>query len=247
MSIDVKKLKLNVAEDLGPRENAKLTVGFLHGIAADASSFWKTIAAIHGEEKFSEVRLVSFDLLGAGESLSSGELEYNYEEQLAALSNSLSDLGISGPLVLVGHSMGTLIATRFAAKNPGTVRELILVSPPIYTPEDIKNPLFEKAMAGFRAVVAGKNPEVAETKAFNNEISNIVSDPENYRYLAETKVPTSLIYGDADEIIASFNLPKVLKANPRIRAIRTIGTHGISSVKIAEIKRELERILSEVI
>lgn len=246
-SVKKQDLELNVAYDFCQTKEPKLTVVFIHGIAADASSFQKAATTLAENPTFENVRFLAFDLLGVGKSLTTDELEYDYDEQLTALKNTLDKLEIKTPLVLVGHSMGTLIATRFAAKNPGMVEELILVSPPIYTPEDIKSPLYKKAMAGFRAVITAKNPEFLEQKSFNNELEKIVSDLENYRFLIETKKSTTLIYGDGDEIIASFNIPKVLAANEKIKAIKTVGTHGISSAKTAKIAEELERILDEII
>ncbi len=240
-------LELSKTHDFCQSKNPKLTVVFIHGIAASSASFKNTLDYLEGTRSMQNVRFVTFDLLGAGKSYTSDRLEYNFDEQLVALENSIKKLRIKTPLVLVGHSMGTMVATRYAATHKKEIRELILVSPPIYRVEDIKSPMFAQAMGGFREAVKQKNREVIKTKAFNNEIDNIISNTKNYDFLAKMTKPTTLIFGDKDLIIAAFNIPKLLKENSKIRAIKTSGTHGVSRDKYTKILPELERILNEAL
>lgn len=239
--INLSQLELNKAYDMRP-ENPQITAVFLHGITADSSSFAKTFNYLRELPIAEKIRFVAYDLLGSGKSPSGDELNFGFEEQLAALNNSIEKLNYSTPLVLIGHSMGTLIATRYATKNINTVKQLILVSPPVYTREDLNNPEYELAMDIFKKVVAQKNPEAVESKIFKNEINLIVKNPENYQFLAQITVPTTLIYGELDEIIASFNIPKLLQENSKIVAIKTADGHGLSkekNTKIAEILAEV--------
>lgn len=240
-------LELKKVHDFCERRKPRLTVIFIHGIASSSLSFKKAIDYLEGTRSMRDVRFVAFDLLGAGKSYTSDKLEYNFDEQLAALDNSVKKLKLGTPVVLVGHSMGTLIATRFADSHRRLVKELILVSPPIYRKQDIESPAFEEAMAGFRATMARKDKKVLEQKSFNSEIKNIVSNVRNYNFLVGTTKPTTIIYGDKDAIIAPFNIPGVLKKNEKISAIRTLGTHGVSHDKYTKILTELERILNEAV
>ncbi|MDO4611519.1 MAG: alpha/beta hydrolase [Candidatus Saccharibacteria bacterium] len=240
-------LELSKTHDFCESKSPKLTVVFVHGIAATSASFKNTLDYLEGTRSMQDVRFVTFDLLGAGKSYTSDRLEYNFDEQLTALENSIKKLHAKTPLVLVGHSMGTMIATRYAAAHKKEVRELILVSPPIYRAEDIKSPAFAQAMIGFREVMKQKNREAIKSKAFNNEIKNIVSNTKNYDFLVKTTKPTTLIFGDKDLIIATFNIPKLLKENSKVRAIKTSGTHGVSRDKYTKILPELERILNETL
>ena len=86
------------------------------------------------------------------------------------------------------------------------VNGLILISAPMYRKEDIKNPMFERAMDGFRSAVAVKSKGLLKSKAFNNEMEKIVLDGENYEYLLRLSKSTVIIYGELDTIIASFNV-----------------------------------------
>ena len=54
-----------------------------------------------------------------------------------------------------------------------------------------------------------------------------------------------MVYGELDQIIAPFNIPKVLKENSHIEAIKTVGTHGMKSDKYAPVAEALKRFLSK--
>ena len=76
-------------------------------------------------------------------------------------------------------------------------------------------------------------------------MDKIVLNKNNYKTLAELNIPTVLIYGDADTLIASYNIPKILKDNPKyITAIKTIGRHGVSRDKYNKIRGVLEETLN---
>ena len=221
-----------------------MTAIFIHGIASNANTFNGLLEYLETKESLKNVRLISFDLLGSGESLDSDELNYNYKDQLEALDNSIRELSIHGPIVLVGHSMGTLISTRYAYTN-SNVKKLVLISPPVYTKKDLENPAFKKAMEGFQEIVGQKNRKVLESKAFNNEMKYIVANEENYDYLAGVKIPTDLIYGELDHIIASFNIPKLLKKNSKIKAFKTVGRHSITKDKYKKVLESIEEALND--
>lgn len=238
------KLELFKTHDFCASNEPFLTVVMIHGIAADSSSYTKALDHLEKEDSLKKVRFVTFDLLGAGKSLKSDDLEYNYEEELEALHNSILTLKIDTPLVLIGHSLGTFIVTRYASKYKSEVNQLILISPPVYTPADLKHPDFKKGMEAFELGVGAKNPAYLKTKAFQNLMKNIVLDKDNYDVLSHLDVPTILIYGIHDQLIASYNIPGILKINPDcLSAIKTDGRHSVTSDKYEEIGKLLERIL----
>ena len=239
------KLILTKTHDFCAVKEPKLTVVFIHGIAADSSSFANALEYLEKQSSLSDIRFVAYDLLGSGQSYTDDRLNYDLDEQIEALHNSLEELNPNTPLVLVGHSMGTFIVTRYASIYNESITYLILISPPIYTKEDLENPAFEKGMEVFRDAVSLKNRKILETKAFNNSIKNIVQNRDNYKTLANIEIKTTLIYGDADQFIASFNLPKILADNPNyITAIKTVGHHSVSHEKYHKMADILERILN---
>lgn len=238
-------MELHKAYDRKVVEKPRATVVMIHGIASDSTSYNALLEVLEQREDLRDLRIVTFDLLGSGKSVSDDSLEYTYEEQLEALHNGILHLDLDSPLVLAGHSMGTFIVTRYASMYPGEVARLVLISPPVYTPEDFDNPLFKLGIEGFKQTVAAKHPNVVEQKAFINSMKNIVLDRDNYGVLAGMRVPTVLIYGDEDQLIASDNIPELLEKNPKIKAVKTHGHHGVSKDKFEKIFKVLKEGMDE--
>ena len=238
-------LELAKTVDISKTNEPELTVVFLHGIAADSSSYDGLIGYLMKEDSMRNIRMVAFDWLGAGKSYTSDELNYDFKEQLLALENSISKLDVKCPIIIVAHSMGTMMATRFAKSHKNLVEGLVLVSAPIYTKKDIENPMFKKAMDGFKEVVKHKSEGLLESKAFNNEIKNIVSNTKNYDFLVGIEQPTIIIYGELDKIIAPFNLPRLLKTNSNISAVKTPGSHGVTIDKYGKIATAIKSFEKE--
>ena len=71
------------------------------------------------------------DLLGFGDSpwLAS---DFGPDDHVAALIRCLDEAGVDEPALLVGHSLGALIAIRLAVTQPARVRSVIAIAPTIY-------------------------------------------------------------------------------------------------------------------
>ena len=241
------KLILEKTNDYSNTDSPVLTVVMIHGIASDSSSYDDALGYLKKDKDLTNVRFVTFDLLGSGKSLKDNSLEYDYDEQIEALHNAINGLAVNAPIVLIGHSLGTFIVTRYTKIYPDEVRKLILVSPPIYTPKDFDNPAFWAGIDLFKKAIGAKNPKTLEDKAFNNSMEKIVLCRDNYQTLAEIKTPTTLIFGTEDRIIASYNVPGVIKKNKHIKAIPTIGHHGVTKDKYTKIATILKETLNETI
>ncbi|MBR2543914.1 alpha/beta hydrolase [Candidatus Saccharibacteria bacterium] len=241
------ELSLEKTNDYSSTDSPVLTVVMIHGIASNSSTYDDALKYFEKEKNLEKVRFVTFDLLGSGKSLKDDSLEYNYDEQIEALHNAIIKLGTDTPIVLIGHSLGTFIVTRYTKTYPDGIQKLILVSPPIYSPKDFDNPAFWAGIDMFKKVLGAKNPEVLKEKAFNNSMDNIVLCRDNYQTLAEIKVPTTLIFGTEDRIIASHNIPSIIKKNKNLKAIPTIGHHGVTKEKYTKITTILEETISEII
>ena len=240
-----RQLKLAKTHDYCVSGKPKLTVILIHGIASSSATFEGALSYLEGTKSLSDVRFVTYDLLGAGKSMKSDELKYDFTEQLEALDNSVRELEINTPVVMVGHSMGTMIVSRFTDNHKSLVNKVVLISAPVYREEDVKNPMFEKALDGFKVAVSQKNKSVLDDKTFNNELKYIVSNPNNYSFLARLSKPTYIIYGELDRIIAAFNIPGLLRTNKNIRAIRTPSAHSVSRDKYTKMVKILEDSLNE--
>ena len=102
-------------------------VVFLHGLLA-SGRYWDRVVGHLGAAGL-DCRLV--DLLGFGRS-PWPDIAYTLDDHLAALEEWRASAGLAdAPLVLVGHSLGALLALQWAARTP-TVRGAVLVSLPVY-------------------------------------------------------------------------------------------------------------------
>lgn len=101
-------------------------VVLLHGMAG-SNLYWGADFDAIGQR----ARLVAVDLLGFGDSPQSLG-GYGPREHADAVRASLQELGIDEPALVVGHSMGTLVALALATHHPEAVDRLIAFSPPIY-------------------------------------------------------------------------------------------------------------------
>ncbi len=102
------------------------TVILVHGYLA-TSQYWTKL-----RKKLEATNtVVAIDLLGFGMSPKPLWSTYNYSVQIASILATLQKLNISQPFVLMGHSMGALIALRFARLYPEQVHELFLTNMPV--------------------------------------------------------------------------------------------------------------------
>ena len=186
---------------------------------------------------------MAFDLLGSGKSKEGSS--YDYKEQLEALHNSILKLKVKTPLVLVGHSMGSLIVAKYADIYKKSVKKLILASPPVYRPEDLESPAFLAGFKLFEEAISVKDRKVAESAAFLNSMKKIVMNKKNYAMFQSLKTPAVLIYGEADRMIAPFNITRVAKENPKyLSVVRTVGRHGMSRDKYSKMVGMREEVLN---
>jgi pimeloyl-ACP methyl ester carboxylesterase len=124
---------MHVRDDRGGTGKPIATVVFVHGIGNTGATWDGMIADLPHS-----VRLITVDLLGFGDSPKPEWLRYNVREQARALRATLRQLRVHGRLIVVGHSLGALIAIEYARRYPHHTSSLILCAPPLYTPAETK-------------------------------------------------------------------------------------------------------------
>ncbi len=243
-----KPLTLKKKRDFCLSKHPRLTVVFIHGVASSSEAFKNTLNYLSGTPSMRDIRFVTFDLLGAGKSYTSDKLEYDAKEQVEALHNSILKLKLKTPLVLVGHSMGSLVALNYVNTFKKSVKELIMASPPLYTEKDLNHPAFKEAVKRFEDFVGNRHKGMTSKKQFKNSMEKIVLTDKNYKLVSKITTKTILLYGDLDQFISSYNIPALLKANPKyLSAIKTIGAHPMSRDKYQKLVPILEEVLNEIV
>ena len=109
----------------------KITIVFLHGIAASCSAWKEVLPPLMKDEDLRKVRFIALDLIGFGKSEKPDWYGYDYASYRKTLTRTLKKLNVHTPLVICGHSMGCLLAVDYAANGDRIVDQLILISPPV--------------------------------------------------------------------------------------------------------------------
>jgi pimeloyl-ACP methyl ester carboxylesterase len=99
------------------------TVVLLHGISSGAAS-WAGLAALLAQR----YRLIAWDAPGYGNSDALPKAEPRATDYAAALHDLVESLGLES-FYLVGHSLGAMMGSAYAATYPGRVRGLLLADP----------------------------------------------------------------------------------------------------------------------
>ncbi|HEU4849391.1 MAG TPA: alpha/beta hydrolase [Terrimesophilobacter sp.] len=201
-------------------------VVLIHGIASSSVTFEKLVPMLVDRH-----RVISIDLLGFGESPSPADATYTLEEHVAALTRTIDSLRLREPFVLVGHSMGSLIASRYAATNRRRLTRLVLVSPPIYVSPNAIGDRRDRAAMGIylkayeylrsnkaftirnAAMLAKLSPirnvlEVSERNwtAFVLSLENLIESQTTISDLAAVRVPVEVVYGTLDPFLTPAGL-----------------------------------------
>ena len=248
--------KLYVAVDEGEGHPVIL----LHGIASSSATFDMLVPLLRDNH-----RVVSIDLLGFGKSPAPTTVTYTLEEHVAAVERTIRTLRISGRATLVGHSLGSLIAARYAAENPSMLSHLILASPPIYLPGNtVLDPLERFQMEAYRKLQSYMRTnrtfteaaaraasllvpmkgglEVTEKnwRAISLSLENCVEQQTAMTDLAQVKIPVDAIWGTRDPFMA----PAGLRIIERMRGVASTKVEGADHVIRTKFAEELARLVS---
>ncbi|WP_405178194.1 alpha/beta hydrolase [Nocardia sp. NBC_01377] len=101
--------------EYGPRD-AESTVVLLHGHCLRAESW--TYVRDELTRRYVGARVVCYDHRGHGDSATAAQGTYNLDQLGQDLRDVLDAVAPTGPVVLIGHSMGGMTALTYAAQNP---------------------------------------------------------------------------------------------------------------------------------
>ncbi len=247
--------KLNIAADEGDGP----VVILLHGIAASATTFDKVIPPLSEYH-----RCISIDLLGFGASPTPEGGQYTLEEHVASLRVTIASLKLREPFILVGHSLGALLAARYAAQNPTRVSRLVLVSPPVYVASsEIGDPMVRTQvglyMKAYEFLRANKEFTIANGARIakllqistifelseNNwdpfilSLKNCIESQTTVADIAAVTAPIDVVYGALDQFIA----PGTLRI---VEQMQHVTTHRVE-VNDHLIRKRLAKELISVI
>jgi pimeloyl-ACP methyl ester carboxylesterase len=224
-----------------------VTVLFLHGIGASSKVWQPVIRRLAGEP----CRLFVCDLLGFGESSKPTWAEYSTEDHARAVIHTLAQKRVKRPIIIVGHSMGCLIAVHIARLRPDLVKQLILYEMPLYAglPEKrrykvrrdlyfalynriVKHPEFSptnsRVIQKLAAHVVGFTISRETWIPFVRSLKNTIMQQTTLEDLKRVQVPTEAIYGSLDMVVIRGNPRQVFGEAEHIHTQVITGRHSIS-------------------
>ncbi len=244
-------------------QGAGLPLVFLHGFPFDRGVWQKQFEALR-----SSYRVIAPDLRGLGESetLTGPTTMEQYAADLQALLQQLA----TGPVVLIGHSMGGYVALAFARRFPEMLGGLVLVctkaGPDTADAAAARWAMAERVKAeGVRVVVEGMAPKMlaadnqdprmaAEVRGFMaaskpegviGALLGMAERPDSTGLLARLAVPTLVITGADDRLIPPAESEQLAKQIPgaQLRVIPHAG-HLVAFEQPEEFNRALQEWLS---
>ena len=102
------------------------SIVLLHGMATSLK-YWDSYIRKLSKNN----RVIAVDLMGFGRSPQSAS-DYTPGTHVQAIRQTLESLNVREPITLVGHSMGALIALKFAVNFPSEISKLVLTGMPVY-------------------------------------------------------------------------------------------------------------------
>lgn len=259
---------LHVGKDTGPAR-PELTIVFIHGLA-NSHAMWQNITA---KIDTKHVRVLSMDLLGFGESPKPSWLIYNTLTQARALRYTLRARQVFGPVIIVGHSLGALVAVQYASKYPTRVASLLLCSPPFYKPSNLPQGArvgritqpddayhvlyrnsrhqqeFSMRLALFlkSANLLSKHFTISEA-TMPAIVSSLEMSIENQTSLDDAKkltTPTEIIHGQFDPFVIKRHLKEIEKQNSNVHVSIIAAGHEINGpIYRAAVTKQLQKLLS---
>ena len=209
----------------------------LHGFLSSAN-YWSKLQPILARVGY---RVVAIDLLGFGNAPKPNESEYDYVDHIKYIEATLKKLNIVKPFVMVGHSMGALLAARYGKVHAGNIRSLILLHPPLYR-DTLQTRLTLRstgmiyrflldspyrrlgwtAIKLFRPAVLGRHSHQSREKS----LANIIEAAEMFRDLKAITPSTLLLVGRKDRKEYMENISKFSVSSSVSIVVENINHHS---------------------
>lgn len=244
-------------------KKARATLLMIHGIGNNGHAWDDVIKQLPDD-----IRIITIDLLGFGRSPRPKWIEYNAVQQARSVMRTYLELAVPEQVIIVGHSLGSLIGIEIAKRYPLLVRSMVLCSPPLYRPEDPETKAFlpkpDKVLRGIYRTVQ-KRPEdflrvatiAMKYKLVNKVFSVTDENIDTYMASLETaivnqtsindaqriKVPTILINGKLDPVVIGDNLRQLAAQHDNITYKGVMAGHeikgGMVMAAVKSIKQQL--------
>lgn len=209
----------------------------LHGFLSN-SRYWQRLTSLLVAAGY---RVVAIDLLGFGRARTARS-RFDYDAHVAHLYRSLALLGVREPVTLIGHSMGALIAARYAVLHPGHVARVGLVNPPLYASGAEAHSTLRGTSRLYRMLLDSRRRHLVWTIAHrvlrtrigrhtpharDLSLRRVIETAEAFDDLARIRVPTLVVVGSRDRPEYARNL-RDFEPQPNVRVKFLDGGHHVA-------------------
>lgn len=240
------------------------TLVFLHGIG-NSGKTWDEVSM----DLPDNVNLIVVDLLGFGDSPKPDWATYDARTQANSLAKTLLKIGLRRNTIIIGHSMGSLVAVEFAKRYPKWTQALILCSPPLYQvdPDDDKKLFAERDEQLRRLYEFGiKNPNnivklsrlAKKYNVLNPDFDVDQMNIDNYvlslranilnqttpHDIVHIKKPIHILYGTLDPFVIGQNIKNAGKSSKYIKVEKFIGGHEITGSYVGRVTKSIGESIS---
>jgi pimeloyl-ACP methyl ester carboxylesterase len=217
------------------------TIVMLHGIATSSKS-WRFLVPVVSQG----YKCITIDLIGFGDSKKPGWYSYTPEEHIKNIHHTIKKLNVKEPYILMGHSMGALLALNYASRHPGKIERLILLSPPIYESSlEVKrakklwrDALYSKAYkylrthkkftlkgaAGLKYLALRNNPFLITEETWNSfskSLENSIEKQNVAKNIEQIFCPIDILYGTLDQLLIKKNILSLTRyPNVKLHPVR---------------------------
>ncbi|QQS19175.1 alpha/beta fold hydrolase [Candidatus Saccharibacteria bacterium] len=196
---------------------------------------------------------ITIDLLGFGRSPKPEWSNYTMDEHMRSLYHTMNKLHLREQFILIGHSLGSLLAARYATEHEVNLNRLLLLSPPVYPPlSQIKNTAARKLTGmllntyKFLRDDPRINPESFRKLMYLAPLPrSVVKQPETgvpvmrtlkecvekQTILTDVKrltLPIDICYGSLDQVVVGSNV-ELLARNKNVRLHTFLNTHDLTT------------------
>jgi len=252
---------LHVTEFLSPKR-PKATFVLIHGIGNSAKA-WESLIPLLPKN----VRVVGIDLLGFGQSPHPHWSLYDAKTQARSVGATLLKMRLMQQPIIVGHSLGSLVAVEVAKRYPYIVKQLILCSPPFYKQTEEKRKLLQRdeilkdlyrRARKYPQTLESLSPLIVKLKLANKSLDinagNVASyvaaleasivNQTSLQDAAKLKLPITVLYGAVDPVVIGSNIRGLAKKNTNVVAKKITTGHEIVGRYVKIVAKEMSALVS---
>jgi pimeloyl-ACP methyl ester carboxylesterase len=224
----------------------------LHGVGASAE-VWQPLVKLLANDH----RVLAFDLLGFGNSPKPDWPDYNADDHAKSILAGLKRRKVRGPVTIVGHSMGCLVAVHIARLKPKLVKRLILYEMPLYTERPelkrytmlrklylaaysrvLKYPAFTQENANFTRKLAARliGFKISEETwpPYVRSLQNTILSQTTADDMLILDIPIDIIYGSRDIVILRGAAKAIFTPWPKNMESHTVRARHVVTPRAAE-------------